>query len=146
MLDFAIRKWEKNKDKLREYFATNKQKDFADSYAQFTQRLIEVIFNDGDYGYGNGEQRHKFDLENCFVEIDFGSYQGTLIFVFAYETFEPSARETFYTTIDYGSCSGCDTLQGICEYDYSELPDESQVNDYMQLALNIIQSMKQFSE
>lgn len=146
MLDFAIRKWEKNKDKLREYFATNKQKDFADSYAQFTKRVIEIIFNDDDYPYGDSEQRFAFDVEGKFAEIDFGQYCGTLIFVFAYDTYEPSITETFYTVVDYGSCSGCDTLQHICSYDYDLLPNNSQVNDYMQLALNIIQSMKQFAD
>lgn len=146
MLDFAIKKWDKNKDKLREYFENNKQEDYADSYGDFTKKVIEVIFNDDDYGYNDGDQYEVFDLKRHFQEIDFGDYQGALIFVFAYDVYQPSTGETFYTSVDYGSCSGCDTLQAIRGYDYDETPTERQVNDYMELALNLIQEMKCFGE
>lgn len=145
MLEFAIKKWDKNKDKLREYFTKNKQTKYAKSYAQLTKKVIEIIFNDDDYGYNGNEQERAFDIKNYFKAIDFGHYQGTLIFVFAYDTYQPSTTETFYTSVYYGSCSGCDTLQRICRYAY-DLPTEEQVNDYMQLALHLIQNMKQFEQ
>ena len=135
MLDFAIEKWNKNKDKLKKYFKEHKQNDYAGNYEDFTKKVIDIIFNDGDY---------EFDIKNYFQKIDFGDYQGTLIFVFAYDTYQPSADETFYTTVHYGTCSGCDTLLSICSWDYEEKPSEEQVKDYMKLALNLIQEMKCF--
>ena len=36
------------------------------------------------------------------------------------------------------SCSGCDTLLSISEYG-DGLPDDSQVNDYMDLCLHLLQ-------
>lgn len=144
MLEFAINKWDKNKDKLREYFTNNKQEEYASSYADFTKKVIDIIFNDDDYGYEENQQERSFDLAQFFKEIDFGDYQGTLIYVFAYESYQPSTSETFFTSVNYGSCSGCDTLLAINQYSTDELPTKSQVKDYMQLALNLIQNMKCF--
>ena len=50
-----------------------------------------------------------------------------------------------YTHNYYGSCSGCDTLQCIQDYDLSKIPDEDQVKEYMQLSLHLLQHMKQFT-
>ena len=52
---------------------------------------------------------------------------------------EPFVSDYVYTNTYYGSCSGCDTLQGIHQYEYG-LPDEEQVRDYMQLCLGLLQS------
>lgn len=43
----------------------------------------------------------------------------------------------------YGSCSGCDTIQGILEegYGYDE-PTESQVSQMMTMALHIVQKLQ----
>ena len=142
MLDFAIKKWDKNQKALRDYFENNKQEDYALSYEDFTKKVIEIIFNDDDYGYENGDQYYAFDLKRHFQEIDFGDYQGTLIFVFAYDTYQPSTDETFYTSVDYGSCSGCDTLQAIQWNSREDTPTQKQVQAYLQLALNLIQEMK----
>ena len=49
----------------------------------------------------------------------------------------------YYITDNYyGSCSGCDTLMGIIEYDEDKYPSEQQVKKFMQLALNMVQKMK----
>ena len=45
----------------------------------------------------------------------------------------------------YGSCSGCDTLQGINSYS-CELPTEEQVKDYMTLALHLVQRMHRIKD
>ena len=42
------------------------------------------------------------------------------------------------TYVGYGSCSGCDTLQGIQGWDDDRLPTEAQINDYMMLCKDII--------
>ena len=45
----------------------------------------------------------------------------------------------------YGSCSGCDTLLGINEYE-DGLPNEEQVKDYMTLCLHLIQKLKPLTD
>lgn len=151
MLEFAIKKWDKNKNKLREYFAKHKQKQYVGNYGDnhtiFTKKVIKIIFNDGDYSgssWNNETQRKEFNINKFFRKIDFCKYAGTLIFVFAYDDYDPELYSTFYTSVDYGSCSGCDTLLEINRYKTDELPTEKQVDEYMQLALNLIQNMHSF--
>ena len=47
--------------------------------------------------------------------------------------------------VGYGSCSGCDTLEGIRHYN-DDKPTEEQVRDYMTLALHIVQGMKRMGD
>lgn len=70
-------------------------------------------------------------------EIDDGVYQGTLIYIAPEITWQPSTY--IYCKIWYGSCSGCDTIQGILESKYSE---EIKCTEYMMLALHIIQKTR----
>lgn len=41
----------------------------------------------------------------------------------------------------YGSCSGCDTLLSISQYDWG-LPTDEKVEEYMTLCLHLVQRMK----
>lgn len=74
--------------------------------------------------------------------IDDGDYQGTQIFVIPLDTYQPNVTDYIVTNTYYGSCSGCDTLKSINSYDYDELPNEEQIEDYMQLALHLLQKCK----
>lgn len=38
----------------------------------------------------------------------------------------------------------CDTLKAICSWDDDKFPTEEQLNDYMELALDMIQNIKCF--
>jgi hypothetical protein len=72
-------------------------------------------------------------------QIDDGSYQGTLIFVIASVGYQP--WKYWYVKVGYGSCSGCDTLEGIRDYEDGP-PTKEQVDAYMTLALHIVQGLK----
>ena len=72
-------------------------------------------------------------------EIDDGDYQGTLVYIIGDDSYQPN--QYWYVRIAYGSCSGCDTLESIRNYDGGP-PKESQVDDYMTLCLHIIQQLK----
>lgn len=72
-------------------------------------------------------------------EIDDGDYQGTLLYVIAAKGYQP--RDYHFVKVGYGSCSGCDTLQGIKDYG-DEKPTPEQVEQYMALATHIIQGLK----
>jgi hypothetical protein len=85
-----------------------------------------------------------FRLKDITV-IDNGDYQGTQIFIIPLDEYQPDISSYVYTHTYYGSCSGCDTLQGISTYDDDE-PSEEQIKDYMELALHLLQKCKMFKE
>ncbi len=48
-----------------------------------------------------------------------------------------------FTCVGYGSCSGCDAIKSIHEYDLL-YPNRKQIKSYISLALHLIQNMKKF--
>lgn len=72
-------------------------------------------------------------------EIDDGDYQGMLLYLLTNNDYQPT--EYWYVTVWYGSCSGCDTLQSICQYS-DDPPSSQQATDYITLALHIVQGIK----
>ena len=125
--------WELRKDALRNYFATTNQSDYSSDYKSILVKVFELVLTD---------QEVQLD---AITTIDNGDYQGTLLFVIPFDTYQPSENEYYFTAVGYGSCSGCDTLQGISDYD-DGLPTEQQVDDYMTLALHLVQKMKKYSD
>ena len=137
MINYFIKKWDKNKDKLENYFRTHNQEEYG-SYSSILENIIKYVFNDGD-------DYTEFNYKDVEV-IDYGDYQGTQILVFCKDTYQPDLGETYYTHVYYGSCSGCDTLLAIMNYDWDKKPTDEQVEDYMTLALHMVQHIKRFEE
>lgn len=137
MIKEFIEKWNKYNKDLEEYFRNTEQKEYSE-YKDIIKLLFDLVINK-DEQFENG-----FDTENILV-IDDGDYQGTEIFILHRDSYQPSIEEYVYTNTYYGSCSGCDTLLGISNYD-DEKPDEQQVKDYMKLALHLLQKCKYMSE
>jgi hypothetical protein len=133
MITEIIEQWEQNKSKLKNYFETTTQNEYNE-YKIILEKTFELCFKEYD---------HK-----KITEIDNGDYQGTLIFLIPENTYQPSERNYLFTSVYYGSCSSCDTLQGIiCDGDnYDELPNEKQVTEYMTLALHMVQKLKKLDE
>lgn len=131
MLQDVIKQWEENKHKLEDYFRTTKQSEY-DEYKKILEKIIELVittkdeFNDYDY--------------KKISQIDDGGYSGTLIFLVPTDTYEPNIEDYLITHTYYGSCSGCDTLQGISCYNY-DLPTENQIKEYMTISLHLVQKM-----
>ena len=137
MIKEFVNQWDKNKKVLDEYFRTHKQEEY-DEYSKIVKLLIQYVLNEG---LNDNWDEIKINPDTL-TEIDFGDYQGTLIYVFAEDTYQPSTNQTFYTSVAYGSYSGgCDTLQVIQEYGLEELPNEEQIEGYMKLSLDILQSI-----
>lgn len=99
------------------------------NYAELVKLVVASVVGD-DYGQPNPEAIH---------EIDDGDYQGTLLYVIPANTYQPS--DYWFVKVYYGSCSGCDTLQGISSY-FTETPTPEQVNEYWTLCLHIVQGLK----
>ena len=135
MIAEFVDRWYRYKDELEDYFRNTPQKGYSE-YSDIVKLLFEKVINqEDDYG---------FDTKD-FLVIDDGHYQGTQIFIFHKDTYNPSIEDYVYTDTYYGSCSYCDTLQGISHWD-DDYPDEEQIQEYMQLALNLLQKCKYFEE
>jgi len=85
------------------------------------------------------------------TRIDNGDYQGTLVFIVGGQCYQPAVDQHWVTSVCYGSCSGCDTMQGIKEeipwededepgYEPKPLP-EKVVDKLFTLTLHMIQKM-----
>ncbi len=117
------------KDELKQIF----KKKHPESYKEIVVSVVALL-SDGDYGNMHKDRIH---------EIDDGDCQGTLLYVIAAEDYQPS--DYWYVKVNYGSCSGCDTLQSISDYS-SEVPTDEQVKDYMTLALHIVQGLRKMGD
>mgnify|MGYP000626793927 CR=1 FL=1 len=129
MNKILVERFMANKDAIRTCFNAHPA-----SYTDVVKAVVSNITT-GDYG------ECALDPERIH-EIDDGNYQGTLLFVIAEKGYQPS--DYWYVMVGYGSCSGCDTLQSIRGYDDSPAT-ESQKDEYMTLALHIVQGLKKMN-
>lgn len=104
-----------------------------DDYKQLVFNVVSILKTE-DYGSISPDLIH---------EIDDGHYQGTLVYVIGAEGYQPS--DYWYVKVDYGSCSGCDTLEAIRGYS-GESPTGGEIEDYMTLSLHIVQGLKKMGE
>lgn len=123
ILEF-INRFQEIKPKLLEQFSQEE----PDSYEDIFKQTLKLMFDEKSYEYPDYERIHI---------IDDGDYQGTLVFVVAAGSYQPS--DYWATTVDYGSCSGCDTFQAYSDY---ENPENS-APEIVTMALHMIEEMKQ---
>ena len=136
MIKEFVDKWDKNKDKLENFIRTHKQEEYY-AYEDLVKLLFDIVIN-ADEGW----EFDVFDINNI-ITIDDGDYQGTQIFILHKNSYQPSVEEYVYTSVYYGSCSGCDTLQSIQSESFEDIdgiPTENQVKDYMTLFLHLLQN------
>lgn len=125
--------WDANKDKLRAVLAERTDLNTW-QYEDLVKLTFETIYNTAatDFDY-------KLSLEHITV-VDDGDYQGTLVFLIPFDTYQPSEHQYIMTYIGYGSCSCCDALQGVQSRDnYSkETPTEEQLDGFMDICGDLI--------
>lgn len=101
--------WYRNSDKLRtalmEKYGEGDEWDIYCSYEDLVKLTFSTIYNSDE------QVLDKLDLDKI-TSIDDGNYQGTIMFVVPFDTYQPSCYEYLMTYIGYGSCSYCDALQG----------------------------------
>ena len=128
MIKEFIERFEARNESLRKHFS----KKHPGEYKDIVTSVVRAISSGKDErGWPDPDRVH---------EINDGDYQGTLVFAIAEKGYQPHAY--WYVFVDYGSCGGCDTLQGIRDYSNDQTPTKEQVDDYMTLALHIVQGMK----
>lgn len=125
MIKEFVEQWEKNKDVIEDFF----KRQHPEDYSQIVMLVIQALHDPSQYDSIDPNRIH---------EIDDGNYQGTLVYVIGSSGYQPS--DYWCVMVDYGSCSGCDTLEGIRGYS-DETPTEEQVKSYMMLALHIVQNI-----
>jgi hypothetical protein len=133
MIEFVINQWNAHQQELR-----TKLEEMPRTYITYAELLtltLETIMEDcTEYGFPHHER---------IKTIDYGDYQGTQVFVIGGDGYQPSVNNHYYTYVDYGSCSSCDTLQRILASDDGpEKFTEEQVSQLWTLCLHIIQRMK----
>jgi len=131
MIEAFTKAWFANLHTMREKFTAKHPDDYKDVVKAVVEMLADAS---GDYDKPDPERIH---------EIDDGDYQGTLVYVIGASGYQPSRY--WYVKVSYGSCSVCDTLQAISGYS-SEPPNDTQVSEYMTLALHIVQGLREMSE
>jgi hypothetical protein len=130
MLKFCRDAWYENKDKLEAVIMMDTKLNSCD-YSYLVELVIEYILNPSiETGW------KKFDAKNITV-IDNGDYQGTILFMIPRKTYQPNFNDYLLTYSYYGSCSGCDTLLSIQDWE-DGVPTENQVKDYMALCKDLV--------
>lgn len=138
MLKIIAEKWRKNRAKLKNKFETTKELNLC-NYKDIVKMTFDVICNDD-------KENKLLDCKHI-TQIDNGHYQGTLIYLIPFDTYQPAEYNYLMTYVGYGSCSGCDTLMSILEYNEGELLTSKQVKDFMRLALDIMRNtIKPYNE
>ena len=144
MVKEFVEAWDVRKGELEEYIRTHNQSEYGYSYESLVRTLFNVVINPtlSDTGLFGGK---KYVTDEITV-IDDGNYQGCLLFILHRDRYQPGPREYIWTSVYYGSCSCCDTLQGIQD-NYGEMPNsEETVKDYMDLLLHLLQNCHRFVE
>ena len=130
MLKYCLTQWDKNENKLKEVLSKNTE---LNDYITLVKLTFDTIFN------FNNECGVELNIERI-TEIDNGNYQGTLLYLIPFKTYQPCEYEYLMTYVGYGSCSGCDTLKSILsdgEYG-NKVPTDKQLKDYMALCRDLI--------
>lgn len=126
MLKILVEKWDKNKKVLEDYLRKNFPPEDYDDLVKATFDCIYNTNEDEELGTNN------------ITKIDDGDYQGTLLYVIPFKTYQPSEYDYLMTYIGYGSCSVCDPLESIV-FD-KKVPTEQDIKDLMGLCKDIVQN------
>lgn len=130
MIKYILKKWDENKGFLEAAFKTmNEERLNYISYKDLVEMICEHVIN---VDFCDEHLKNYHVDTKAITKVDDGDYQGTLIFLIPFETYQPNESEYFMTNVGYGSCSCCDTLQGI---QYNE--KEQMIKDYMTLCKDI---------
>ena len=138
MIEQFTKRWFSHNHIIREEF----EKALPENYTDIVKAVVTMLHDEDEYASIDPERIH---------EINDGNYQGTLVYVIGASGYQPSTY--WYVKVEYGSCSGCDTLENILSGDYGHETQEeadawkkNAINELMTLALHIVQGLKQMGE
>ena len=128
MLKYCLDKWDENKNLLKDKLKTVDLNRCE--YLDLVRLVVDYILNPGESKYG------KWNSKEITV-VDNGDYQGTQLFLFHANSYQPCEWDYLMTYVGYGSCSGCDTLLAIQGWDDKPVT-EKQVKDFMALCKDLV--------
>lgn len=132
MTKIMKQRWDKNRNALKKHLQSRKDINTFE-YLDLVKMTMTYIFNNEE-GLPDYE---KLDIDNITV-INDGDYQGTLLFVIPFKTYQPGANDYIITFSYYGSCSGCDSLLNIQDWHKEGEPaTKEQLHDLMILCKDI---------
>jgi len=136
MIQEFVKAWNENKNRLKEYFMTHQISQYNE-YKDLVFLLFDLVINPYLSVFD------RLDIDKMHI-IDDGDYQGDYVFLIHKDCPQPKPCDYIVTTVDYGSCSGCDTLLGIISKfpDEDIYPKEEETNEYMTLCLHLLQKCK----
>lgn len=133
MIQEFVDKYMAREQKMRDFFKKKQPKDYKEIVTQVISLIAEGYEDEGEWRESNIPDHTRIH------EIDDGEWQGTLLYLIAASNDQPEIY--WFVKVYYGSCSGCDTLERIRDYS-EELPNQEQIDQYMILALHIVQKLK----
>jgi hypothetical protein len=133
MITKFVEIFDANREKLHSIF----REKHPDNYQVIVKTVIQMVHEE----LVKEEKAYADDAPDPerIVQIDHGDYQGTMLYVIGAIGYQPC--NYWFVKVGYGSCSGCDTLQAISDYS-EEPPTEEQANEYLTLALHIVQGLR----
>lgn len=133
MIKYALKKWDDNKDVLRNAIKqTEKDKRCTWDYKEIVKLVCRYIFNE------NVSREEPMINVDGITMIDNGYYQGTLLFMLPFDAYQPAEYEYLMTYVGYGSCSGCDTLQCIQVADEDDETEKEMVDSYLGICKDLV--------
>lgn len=129
MLKYCLEHWNKYSDNLEAALRERTDLNIC-NYIDLVRMVVDNIFVE-DYS-PDGWDSSKITL------VDNGDYQGTQLFLIPRKVYQPCEWDYLMTYVGYGSCSGCDTLQAIQDWDGNKKLTDRQVGDFMRLCRDLV--------
>lgn len=132
MINEVVKSWDANKGSLKERLRSMTEYiTYEDLMKVICEEITSKMSTDGNWNVSNYEKFHT---------INDGDYQGDLGFLLIPNTYQPDISRYIVTHQSYGSCSGCDLLEGILSDNRGD--KDKIVSDLITLCLHLIQRMK----
>lgn len=109
MMRIILEAWDNKKDTLLKTIY-----NLNDFNSICYKDLVKLAFDEVYNAYLNDTHQKSLRVDTQKIhEIDDGDYQGTYLYIIPRDIYQPLCSEYLMTTVEYGSCSGCDALQAI---------------------------------
>lgn len=130
MIQYLVDKFIEKKEEIKKALFNNDLEDYIDILKIVISTITDV------------DNKNELQPDPLHItEISHKEYCGEKLFIIG--TLGDESFDYFYTIVEYGSCSVCDTLESIKISSDSIRPWSSeQINEFYMLALHLIQKLK----
>ena len=149
MIGHFVEQWYENKHELesfleKDYEQSENKRFWGMDYEYLFRKVFELVVTEPREIRTPFDQRwnnYSWDWDR-FQVINHGEYQGELGFIMVPNVYQPSLDKDYYfTSVMYGSCSHCDTMQHVQEVVDTK---EEKIQALMLAALHMVQATKTF--